>query len=141
VDDPEKFILMDDDIDNTILLNLQKEYSLSKDSKLFIKENLMRSGVFINEVNQFNLSFLDIDNIVNAFKLESFSGNEILFHQNDRNCSILYIAKRGIFMSIKGSNEKESIIFKEGSLMGDTAFFHEVPPNYSLMTDKNNAGK
>ena len=109
---------------------------LNEDSKSFIKQALLKIGVFTDEVNKRNISVADIQNIVNAFDIIRYEDGEYLYNQNDFPSDYLFIAKCGIFRGLEGEQCKS--IMRPMDIIGELEFFYQVPRVLSVVACRAN---
>lgn len=133
--DPERWILIENK--TKYETDLKVEEFLCDEVKIVIKRSLMRSGIFLNEINRRKISSSDIDKIVNCFKLEFFNDEEMLFRQNEQPCDNMFIVKRGLFRGKDRFNNCKAIM-TENDMMGEMEFFDEIPRMLSIVANGNN---
>ena len=105
----------------------------SGDARVFLRNCLLRGGIFTDEISFRQLTPEDVNRIVNSFEMKTFPTGTFLFHKGDYPCETMYVAKRGLFRGVNGNTVKA--IMKEGDLMGEIGFFHETPRLLSIMAD------
>ena len=103
------------------------------DARVFLRNCLLRGGIFTDEISFRQLTPEDVNRIVNNFEMKTFPTGTFLFHKGDYPCEVMHVAKRGLFRGVKGNIVKA--IMKEGDLMGEIGFFHETPRLLSIMAD------
>ena len=109
---------------------------LNEDSKSFIRQALLKIGVFTDEINKRNISVDDIQNIINAFGIIDFEDGEFLYNRNDFPSDCLFIAKSGIFHGLVGGEYKSEI--RPSDVIGEMEFFYQMPRTQSIEASRAN---
>lgn len=110
----------------------EKESFPNLNARVSIKSTLLKSGIFNDEVNKRGISPADIDNIVDAFKIEHFREGQFILEKDDFRCEKLFIVRQGVFKCLDGAKCK--MVMKEKSILGELGFFHHNPPLLSICT-------
>jgi Cyclic nucleotide-binding domain len=109
---------------------------LNEDSKSFIRQALLKIGVFTDEMNKRNISVADVQNIINAFGTIDFEDGEFLYNRNDFPSDYLFIAKSGIFRGLVDGEYKSEM--RPSDVIGDMEFFYQMPRTQSIEASRAN---
>lgn len=102
-------------------------------TKAFIRRSLLSNGIFTQEVDSHNITPSDMEQIIDCFRIRKFEHRERLFERNDSATDYLYIVRKGIF---KCTSDQETLaIYREGDLMGEVGFFHDVGRCLTIAAD------
>ena len=116
----------DDDMDDPAIMRHPK-------TKALIKRSLLRNGIFTQEVDFHNITASDMEKIIDCFNIRNFECGVKLFERNDSPTDHLYIVRKGIF---KCTSDQETLaIYREGDLMGEVGFFHDVGRCLTITAD------
>ena len=107
------------------------------DSKVIIKKSLLRSGVFTDQINQLHLTSHDIDRIVDAFHVEHYDEDQLLYQKDDFPSEKMYIVRSGIFRGL--DNWVCKAIMRENDMIGELDFFHQNARHLSVSVLGSNA--
>lgn len=107
------------------------------DAKVIIRKSLLRSGVFSDQINQLHLTSHDIDRIVDAFHVEHYDEDQLLFQKDDFPSEKMYIVRSGIFRGV--DNWVCKTILRENDIFGELDFFHQNARHLSVSVLGSNA--
>ena len=93
-------------------------------TRAFIKRSLLSNGIFVQEADSHNITPSDMEKIIDCYRIRNFEYGERVFERNDSPTDFLYIVRKGIFKCT--SNQETLAIYREGDLMGEVGFFHDV---------------
>lgn len=110
--------------------------NLNEDSKSFIKQAILKIGIFTDEVNKRNISIADVQNIINAFRIIHYKDGEYLYNQNDFPSDNLFIARGGIFRGLV--NEECKSEMRPSDIIGEMEFFYQMHRKVSVVACRAN---